>query len=106
MFDASNAAGKFALLSSDDGLCAVVTDHAADQDTIAALEHILTAAGVAFRLVAERDDKLNAKLHHREYLAARQAARWRILAATVRDRDVVQAPGQVPGEAMLTAGPE
>jgi hypothetical protein len=100
VFDASNASGKFALLSSDDGICAVVTDHATDQATVSALESMLREAGVTFRLVAERDDPVNAKLHHREYLAARKAARWRILAATVRDR--VQSEGQ----AMLTCGPE
>jgi hypothetical protein len=100
VFDASNGAGKFALLSSDDGICAVVTDHAADPETAAALENVLTEAGVGFRLVAERDDKLNPKLHHREYLAARKTSRWRILAATVRERD------QEPGQAMLTAAPQ
>jgi hypothetical protein len=98
VFDASNDQGKFALLSSDDGLCAAVTDHAADQQTISAFEQLLSAAGVRFQLVAERDDQVNPKLHQREYLAAREKARWRILAATVRDRE--------PGQAMLTAGPE
>ena len=98
VFDASNAAGKFALLSSDDGICAVVTDHAGDLETAQAMERALGEAGIKFRLVIERDDKLNPKLHHREYLAARSARAWRILAATVRD--------SVPGQAMLTAAPE
>jgi hypothetical protein len=97
VFDASNAAGKIALLSPDDGLCAVVTDRAGDQETAQALEHSLGEAGVTFRLVIERDDKLNPKLHHREYLASGHKRAWRILAATVRD--------SVPGQAMLTAGP-
>jgi hypothetical protein len=98
VFDASNAAGKFAVLSSDDGICAVVTDQAGDTDTARALERALGEAGIKFRLVIERDDKLNPKLHHREYLAARSGLAWRILAATVRD--------SVPGQAMLTAAPE
>ncbi len=98
VFDASNRAGKFALLSSDDGICAVVTDHAGDQDTARALERALGAAGLRFRLVIERNDKLNPVLHHREYLAARSGRGWRILAATVRDA--------APGQAMLTAAPE
>ena len=103
VFDASGATGvKLALVSSDDGICAAVTDHAADRETVQSLEHALTEAGAKFRLVAERNDKLNAELHHREYLAAYKNRVWRILAATVRDTS----PGQPPGEAMLTAAPE
>lgn len=99
VFDASNANGKLALLSSDDGTCAVVTDHAGDLQTAQALERAMAAAGVTFRLVIERDDKLNPKLHHREYLATRTGdGAWRILAATVH--------GDAPGQAMLTAAPE
>jgi hypothetical protein len=98
VFDASSDAGKFALLSSDDGICAVVTDHAGDLETARELERALTEAGVRFRLVIERDDKLNPKLHHREYLAARKGDAWRLLAATVHDSS--------PGQAMLTAAPE
>lgn len=98
VFDASNAVGKLALLSSDDGICAVVTDRSGDRETIERLERVLTDAGVAFRLVIERDDKLNPKLHDREYLATRKGQSWRILAATVR--------GDARGQAMLTAAPE
>jgi hypothetical protein len=75
-----------------------VTDKAGDQETAQGLEHALTSASVKFRLVIERDDKLNPKLHHREYLAAHGKSAWRILAATVRDTS--------PGQAMLTAAPE
>jgi hypothetical protein len=107
VFDASSASsGKLALLSSDDGICAVVTDRAGDQETVQSLERALTEAGAKFRLVIERDDKLNTKMHHREYLAAYKNRAWRILAATVRDAAHGQAPGQVPGQAMLTAAPE
>jgi hypothetical protein len=98
VFDASDPEGKFALVSSDDGICAVSTYRAGDVETTQALEHALSGASVKFRLVIERDDKLNPKLHHREYLAARGKQAWRILAATVRDAD--------PGQAMLTAAPE
>lgn len=98
VFDASTPGGKFALLSGDDGVCAAVTDHADDRETIAALEAALREAGATFRLVIERDDKRNPVLHHREYLAAKGTRSWRILAATVRD-------GGPPGQAMLTAAP-
>ena len=98
VFDASDPEGKFVLVSSDDGICAVITYRAGDAETAQGLEHALSGASVRFRLVIERDDKLNPKLHHREYLAARGKQAWRILAATVRDTD--------PGQAMLTAAPE
>ncbi len=98
VFDASDRAGKFVLVSSDDGLCSVITDQATDSQIVQGLQHALTEAGVGFRLVAERNDPLNPRLHHREYLASRQGRSWRILAATVRDSD--------GGQAMLTAGPE
>jgi hypothetical protein len=96
VFDASNSAGKFAVLSSDDGICAVVTDQAGDLEVARALERALGDAGIKFRLVIERDDKLNPKLHHREYLASKSQQAWRLLAATVHDN----------GQAMLTAAPE
>ena len=98
VFDASSEGAKLALLSSDDGICAVVTEHVGDSETQQALEHVLTEAGVRFRLVIERNDRDNPKLHHREYLATRDGRSWRILAATVRDA--------APGQAMLTAAPE
>ena len=96
VFDASDPVGKFVLVSSDDGICAVITDQAGDRDVVAAFERALRDAAVRFRMVIERDDKLNPVLHHREYLATRSGQAWRILVATVRDG----------GQAMLTAAPE
>jgi hypothetical protein len=98
VFDASIAAEKLVLVSSDDGICAVITDHAGDKEIAAGLERTLRDAGVTFRMVIERDDKESTALHHREYLAARNGRAWRILAATVREA--------APGQAMLTAAPE
>jgi hypothetical protein len=98
VFDASTPESKLALLSSDDGICAAVTDKAEDQATAQALERTLERSNVQFRLVIERNDKFNPKLHHREYLATLGPNSWRILVATVRDT--------VPGNAMLTAAPE
>jgi hypothetical protein len=110
VFDASNAAGKFVVVSSDDGICAVVTDHAGDRETANGLEAALGSAGVTFRMVIERNDKDNPKLHHREYLATRHGRAWRILAATVHDQAAGgargEAHGEAHGEAMLTAAPQ
>ena len=98
VFDASIATGKYVLVSSDDGICAVVTDRTADRDAVKGFEAALRDAAVTFRLVIERDDKANASLHHREYLATRQGRSWRILLATIKDG--------TPGQTMLTAAPE
>lgn len=98
VFDGSDAEGKFALISSDDGICSAVTDQATEQAVTEALEAGFHQAGLTFRLVIERDDANIAAIHDREYLAAKDKLGWRILAATVK--------GDQGGEAMLTAGPE
>ena len=97
VFDASTEAGKFVLVSSDDGLCSSITDRAGGKDVADALEANLREAGIAFRLAIDRDDRLIPALHFREYLATVKGRLWRILAATVKDR--------ADGRAMLTAAP-
>jgi hypothetical protein len=97
-FDASAAGTKLVLVSSDDGICSAVTDHATQTQVTTALEAALQQAGLKFRLVIERDDPKVGAIHDREYLAAEDKRGWRILAAAVKDD-----PG---GEAMLTAAPE
>lgn len=97
VFDGSNASGKFVLISSDDGLCSVATDKVTEPALRDALEAGLTKAGLAYRLVVQRDDKTESAIHDREYLAAKGKTGWRVLMAAVRD-------GQ--GQGMLTAGAE
>ena len=98
VFDASDNEGKFVVASSDDGICSVATDVVTQAASIAALEAMLSGAGIAFRLVIERDDKAIPDIHDREYLATRNGRSWRILLATVKD-----AAG---GQAMITGAPE
>jgi len=98
VFDGSTTDGKLALVSSDDGLCSVVTDRADRQAVADALEAGFRQAGLTFRLVIERDDSHVTAIHDREYLATSKGRGWRILAATVKDDG--------GGEAMLTGAPE
>ena len=98
VFDGSNPEGKFVLVSSDDGLCSVVTDKAASHPVTEALEAGLRQAGLRYRLAIERDDLHLSAIHDREYLATKDGRGWRVLAATVQD--------DKDGEAMLTAAPE
>lgn len=97
-FDGSAKETKLVLVSSDDGLCSVVTDQATGQAVTDALEAGFRRTGLAFRLVIERDDPHSAAIHDREYLAAKDKLGWRVLAATVK--------GDKGGQAMLTAAPE
>jgi hypothetical protein len=98
VFDASTPGSKLVVVSSDDGICSVITDKAPGPAVVAALENDLTRSGIAFRLAIERDDKQIPVLHDREYLATKNGRSWRILAATVTE--------QQPGQGMLTAAPE
>ncbi len=98
VFDATNASGKFVVVSSDDGLCSCVAEAVTGERLTAALEATLRQAGVAYRKVIERDDKRAPDLHYREYLATLAGRNWRILQASVRDPK--------GGHAMLTAGTE
>lgn len=97
-FDGSAENAKLVLVSSDDGLCSVVTNQATQQQVADALEAGLRQAGLDFRLVIERDDAHVDAIHNREYLATKNKQGWRILASTVK--------GDKGGEAMLTAAPE
>lgn len=97
-FDGSAAETKLVLISSDDGICSAVTDQATQQAVADAMEAGFRQAGLAFRLVIERDDAHVTEIHDREYLAARDKRAWRVLVATVK--------GDKGGEAMLTAAPE
>jgi hypothetical protein len=97
-YDGTTAEGKLVLVSSDDGICSVTTDQVVQKDAADALEAAFRQAGVAFRLVIERDDRQVPNIHDREYLATRNGRAWRILLAAVKD--------DKGGEAMLTAAPE
>ena len=98
VFAGTRDGAKLVLVSSDDGLCSVVTNQATEQQVTTALEAGLHQAGLTFRLAIERDDPHLTAIHNREYLATRDRKGWRILAATVK--------GDAGGEAMLTAAPE
>ena len=98
VFDATAAGEKLVLVSSDDGICAAVTNKAAGPAVAAALEGDLRRLDIRFRLVIERDDTHAKAIHYREYLAARGKRAWRISLATVKDPQ--------GGRAMLTAAPE
>jgi hypothetical protein len=97
VFNGSTTDGKLVLVSSDDGQCSVVAERIVAQAGVDGLEAGFRQAGLAFRLVIERDDAHQSGVHHREYLAAKDGRGWRVLLATVND--------PAGGTAMLTAAP-
>lgn len=97
VFDGSNASGKFVLVSSDDGLCSVVTNKVSEPALRDALEAGLTKAGLTYRLVIKRNDQTVSNILDREYLAAKGKIGWRVLMEALKDGE---------GQGMLTAGPE
>lgn len=98
VFDASEPDVKLVLVSSDDGICSAITNHAAGSSAAAALEHDLRRLSIRFRLVINHEDPEAPALHYREFLAARDKRAWRILVASVK--------GAKNGKVMLTAAPE
>jgi hypothetical protein len=98
VFDASNTAGKFVVVSTDEGSCSALTDAADGPAVIGALETDLAEAGMQFRLLNERGDPQEQSLRYREYGATRNGHGWRILVGAVKDRQ--------GGQAMLTAHPD
>ena len=80
-FDASDAEGKFVLLSGDGGSCAALAERA-DGPLRADLESALTVAGIGFTGGADRADPQVPALRHREYAARKGARSWRIVLST------------------------
>jgi hypothetical protein len=98
VFDGSAAEVRLALVSSDDGVCSAVTNHATQQPVTDALEAGFRQAGLTFRLTGEHDDAVFSTIHDRAYEVSKGQRAWRVLSATVK--------GEKGGEAMLTAAPE
>jgi len=97
VFDASNANGKFVLISDDAGGCSAVAEAANGPAVLAALEDDLRRANIGFAQGQDAPDPQEPRLQHREYHATLGTRSWRIVAGTVRD--------QQGGRAMLTANP-
>ena len=97
VFDASNQAGKFVVISEDAGGCSALAETADGPALLAALEADLRQAGIGFTPGRDADDPEEQQLRHREYTASLGARTWRIVVGTVRDRQ--------GGQAMLTATP-
>jgi hypothetical protein len=97
-FDASNANGKFVLVSDDGGGCSAIAELADGPALFGALEADLRQAGISFTLSRDLADPEERQVQHREYIARQGNRAWRIVTGSLRD--------QQGGQAMLTASPD
>jgi len=97
VFDASNTAGKFVLLSQDGGACSALAESASGPAVLSNLEQDMHDAQISFKITSERTDTEEKSLRHREYTASANRRAWQLLVSIVQDP-----PG---GQAMLTANP-
>ena len=97
VFDASNADGKFVLISEDGGSCSAMAEAANGPAVVKDLEQLLRQAKINFDVTGEHDDKAEKALVHREYTASTGDQQWEMLVSTVQD--------PAGGEAMLTVNP-
>ncbi len=56
VFDASNATGKFVLISEDSGSCSVVAQSASGSGAVTDLEQDMTAAKITFRVASDQPE--------------------------------------------------
>ncbi len=94
VFDASNPAGKYVLISYDNGGCFVLAEAVTTAELIRATEAALAAVAITAVLDGDRGDLGDSGLRHRNYHAALGQRSWTMV--------VSYGPGRVD-EAMLSA---
>jgi hypothetical protein len=94
-YDATNAEGKYVLVSGDDGSCSTIAQRADPSVLATALERFLKQAGIALESSDQYDDPEEKSLHWGTWRASKNNRRWSILVGT--------ASGASGGQAMLTA---
>ena len=94
VYDATNADGKFVVVSGDDGSCSAIAQQADPAVLVTALGRFLQQVGIAFNSTDEHEDPEEHSLHWRSWSAAKNGRRWSILAG--------YASGSNGGQAMLT----
>jgi len=95
VFDASNKAGRFVLVSEDGGSCSIVAELANGPVVITDLEKDLNDAKISFKVTGDSVDSAEKALKHREYTATQGDREWLLMVSTVKD--------PAGGQAMLTA---
>jgi hypothetical protein len=81
-FDATNAEGKFVVISGEAGSCSAVAQRADASRLTGDLEQALQQAGMAFSSGAETDDPADRELHHRDYRVRKADHVWKVVLST------------------------
>jgi hypothetical protein len=81
-FDATNAEGKFVVISGEAGSCSTVAQRADSARLTGDLEQALRQAGLGFTGGAEADDPTDRKLHYREFRVRKADRMWKVVLST------------------------
>ncbi len=81
-FDATNAEGKFVVVSGEAGSCSTVAERADAARLTSDLGQALQQAGMGVTGGAEADDPIDRKLHHREYRVRKAERMWNVVLST------------------------
>lgn len=96
VYDGSNPAGKYVVISLDDGGCVVMAESVDPAELVRESETALADAGISASLEKEETDQGEAIIHHRTYRAARGNRNWTLVISHGED---------TPDQAMLSATP-
>lgn len=94
VFDASNPAGKYVLISHDEGGCFVLADAVNTAELVRSTEAALASAAINAVLDGDRADLGDTGMRHRNYHAALGQRSWTMV--------ISYGPGR-PDQAMLSA---
>jgi hypothetical protein len=96
VYDASNPAGKYVVVSFDDGGCLILAEAVDPDELVRASETALADAGIAAVLDKEEIEQGEEAIHHRTYSANSGERRWTL---------VISHGQGTPDQAMLSASP-
>ena len=111
VFDASGEAGKYVVISHDDGGCAVLAQSAEPGAMARATEAVLRDAAISLVLDGDREDMETKGMRHRTYHGSQGARSWTLVISTgpglgdVPGQGSGPGQGNGPGQAMLSATP-
>ena len=94
VYDASNPAGRYVVVSTDDGACMVLAEAVNTAELVRAAEAALASAAIPAVLDGDRGDLGTEGMRHRTYHAAQGQRGWTMV--------ISFGPGQ-PDQAMLSA---
>ena len=84
-YDATNAYGKFVVISGEDGSCSVIAERADPAALLASLERFAAQAGFRLDPAGDHRDPDETALHWRDYRLTKGGRAWTVAAGTAPD---------------------